>query len=63
MTTPPSWNRVKQILEAALNRLPAERAEFVGTPVATTARLTNEVQSLLAAMEQAGGVYRAASQL
>ena len=29
MKTHPSWNRVKQILEAALDRPPVERAGFV----------------------------------
>ena len=52
--TDPSWNRVKEVLEAALDRLPAERAEFVVHACGDDPGLREEVQSLLAAIGQAG---------
>src|SRR5688572_20305139 len=54
VTTHPSWNRVKQILEAALDRPPVERAEFVVRTCGDDPSLRGEVESLLAAIGQAG---------
>ena len=54
MTDTPSWHRVKEILEAALARPPAERAGCVETMCGDDASLRQEVESLLAATEQAG---------
>jgi eukaryotic-like serine/threonine-protein kinase len=53
MANPP-WARVKEVLEAALDRPPGERAQFVLQTCGDEGGLRTEVQSLLAAMEQAG---------
>ena len=50
----PSWARVKEVLDAALDRPPVERTEFVLGMCGHDRALHAEVQSLLAAMEQAG---------
>ena len=50
----PSWTRVKEVIEAALDRPPVERAEFVLRTCGDDGALRAEVESLLAAMEQAG---------
>ena len=50
----PSWARVKEVLDAALDRPPVERTEFVLGMCGHDRALLAEVQSLLAAMEQAG---------
>jgi Tol biopolymer transport system component len=50
----PSWARVKEVLETALDRAPGERAEFVLRMCGDDGALRAEVQSLLAAIEQAG---------
>jgi len=50
----PSWHRVKEIIEAALARPAAERAAFVLRACGDDTSLRTEVESLLAAMEQAG---------
>ena len=50
----PSWHRVKEIIEAALARPAAERAAFVLRMCGDDTSLRTEVESLLAAIEQAG---------
>jgi eukaryotic-like serine/threonine-protein kinase len=50
----PFWTHVKEALGAALDRPPGERAEFVLRTCGHDSALHAEVQSLLAAMEQAG---------
>src|SRR5688572_7921097 len=50
----PSWSRVKEVIEAALDRPPDERAEFVFRTCGDDGALRAEVQSLLASIEQAG---------
>ena len=50
----PSWARVKEVLDAALDRPPLERTAFVLGMCGHDRALHAEVQSLLAAMEQAG---------
>src|SRR5688500_13089987 len=50
----PSWARVKEVLDAALDRPPVERTGFVSGMCSQDRALHTEVQSLLAAMEQAG---------
>ena len=52
--TEPSWARVKEVLDAALDRRPVERTEFVLGMCGHDTALHAEVQSLLSAMEQAG---------
>ena len=49
-----SWHRVKEIIEAALARPPAERSRFVLQVCGDDSSLQAEVESLLGAMEQAG---------
>jgi hypothetical protein len=50
----PSWSRVKEVIEAALERPPGERAGFVQQACGDDRALRAEVESLLAAMDQAG---------
>ena len=50
----PSWNRVKEVVEAVLDRAPDERAAAVLRACGDDAVLRTEVQSLLAAIEQSG---------
>ena len=50
----PSWNRVKEVIEAALDRAPDERGAFVLRTCGDDGALRAEVESLLAAIEQAG---------
>ena len=50
----PSWARVKEVLDAALDRPPVERTAFVLGMCGHDRALHAEVQSLLTAMEQAG---------
>ena len=50
----PSWHRVKEIIEAALARPAAERAAFVLRVCGDDTSLRTEVESLLAAIDQAG---------
>jgi serine/threonine protein kinase/Tol biopolymer transport system component len=54
VTTDPSWNRVKQVLEEALDRPPGERRECVRRACGNDEALRAEVESLLAAIAQAG---------
>jgi serine/threonine-protein kinase len=54
MTDAPSWFRVKTLIEAALERTPDERVPFVLQHCGDDRALRAEVESLLAAMEQAG---------
>ena len=49
-----SWPRVKQMIEAALERAPADRATFLQQACGDDRALHAEVESLLAAMNQAG---------
>src|SRR5688572_7656843 len=50
----PPWARVKEVLDAALDRPPVERTALVLDICGHDRALHAEVQSLLAAMEQAG---------
>jgi serine/threonine-protein kinase len=50
----PAWNRVKEVIEGALERVPSERARFVREACGGDRVLHSEVESLLNAMEQAG---------
>jgi Tol biopolymer transport system component len=50
----PSWQRVKEITEAALSRPPEQRAAFVVEACGGDPSLQSEIESLLAAIEQAG---------
>ena len=50
----PSWNRVKEVIEGALEQAPSERARFVHQTCGDDRALQSEVESLLNAMEQAG---------
>jgi serine/threonine protein kinase/Tol biopolymer transport system component len=50
----PQWQQIDQLLEAALELTPAERAAFLDQACAADEVLRREVESLLAAHEQAG---------
>jgi serine/threonine protein kinase len=54
MMDTPSWHRVKEILQGALARTPAERSSFVLQNCGEDAYLQAEIESLLTAIEQAG---------
>jgi eukaryotic-like serine/threonine-protein kinase len=54
VTGVPSWSRVKEVIEQALERPPGERAGFVQQTCGDDRALRAEVESLLTAMEQAG---------
>ena len=54
MMDTPSWHRVKEIVQAALARTPAERIAFAQRMCGDDASLRAEVESLLAAIERAG---------
>jgi len=48
------WKRVDDLLQAALERPPAERADFLRQACAGDAALEREVRSLLASEQAAG---------
>jgi eukaryotic-like serine/threonine-protein kinase len=52
--TPERWRTIQDILHAALERAPRERAAFLDTACATDAELRAEVESLVAAAELEG---------
>jgi eukaryotic-like serine/threonine-protein kinase len=54
MINTPTWHRVKELVEAALARSPAERQAFILERCGTDSSLRVEVESLLAAIDQAG---------
>jgi non-specific serine/threonine protein kinase/serine/threonine-protein kinase len=49
------WRRVKEVYEAALERPPAERAWFLRERCGSDGELLREVESLVAAHDEAGG--------
>src|SRR5215510_9279716 len=51
--TPERWQQVKQILQSALERKPAERSAFVANACAGDPLLRSEVESLISAHDQA----------
>jgi eukaryotic-like serine/threonine-protein kinase len=53
--TPERWQRIKALLESALERAPRERAAFLKEACAADSSLQNQVESLIASHEQAGG--------
>jgi len=55
--TPTEWRRVKTLLDDALNRPAAERADFLDVACADTPTLRAEVESLLVAHEQAEAMH------
>src|SRR5215467_15870190 len=52
--TMPSWDRVKQVFQAALEREPHDRAAYVRDMCGKDRGLLAEVESLLATHEEAG---------
>jgi eukaryotic-like serine/threonine-protein kinase len=54
MTDAPSWRRVKEIFQGALEREPEERAAFVVHKCDGNDALGKEVESLLASLDDAG---------
>ena len=52
--TPDRWARVKEIFHSALERTPAERAEWLSAEAGHDPALLAEIERLLAAHEQAG---------
>jgi len=57
--TPDRWQQVKQILQSALERNPAERSAFVAQACAGDPLLRSEVESLISAHDQAGTAIEA----
>ena len=56
METPEQWPRIKEIVAAALERESGERTAFLDEACAQDAPLRAEVESLLAAYDEAGGL-------
>ena len=52
---PERWKQIDSLLQAALERPPAERAEFLRQACAGDEALEREVRSLVASEEAAGG--------
>src|SRR5688572_18746710 len=52
--TPERWTRLTELFDAALDRRPAERAEFLARSCAGDHDLRQEVERLIEAYEQAG---------
>src|SRR5438552_8154878 len=52
--TPERWQQVKQILQSALERNPAERSAFLSQACADDPALRSEVESLISSHDQAG---------
>jgi eukaryotic-like serine/threonine-protein kinase len=50
----PSWSRVKEVFQAALERAPADRASFVQQACGDDLALHREVESLLSSLREAG---------
>jgi non-specific serine/threonine protein kinase/serine/threonine-protein kinase len=50
------WPRIKDIVGAALEKEPSERSAFLDQACSTNERLRREIDSLLAAYEEAGGL-------
>jgi eukaryotic-like serine/threonine-protein kinase len=53
--TPERWQRVKELFEAALERVPAERSEFLREACGEDEALRAELESLLAEERVVGG--------
>ena len=53
--TPERWQEVKALFEACGRQAPAERSAFLDIACARDQSLRDEVESLLAEAEQAGG--------
>src|SRR2546421_4295339 len=53
--TPEHWQRIKALLESALERKPDERSAFLNEACAGDSSLRNEIESLITSHEQAGG--------
>ena len=56
VTTPEQWPKIKEIVGAALEREPCERATFLDDACAQHPELREEVESLLAAYAEADGL-------
>lgn len=54
-TTPERWERIHEIVHAALERGPAERSEYLNQTCADDSELRNQVESLIASSESPGG--------
>ena len=52
--TPDHWQRLKALLESALEREPSERPAFLSEACAGDSSLLGEVESLIASYEHAG---------
>src|SRR5258707_209228 len=57
--TPEEWARIKGIFDAAAELPRSDREQFVGAACAGDTRLSSEVNSLLAALEDAGDFIEA----
>src|SRR5712691_2079074 len=53
--TPEHWQRIKALLESALEREPGERSAFLATACADDDLLRQEIESLITSHDQAGG--------
>jgi serine/threonine protein kinase len=55
--TPERWQRIEEVLQAALDRPPAERASYLGEVCADDEELQRETNSLLDAYDEAGDFF------
>ncbi len=53
--TPERWQRIKPLLQSALERDPGERSAFLAAECAGDEALRNDVESLIASHDQASG--------
>lgn len=60
MENPEQWNKIKELFDAALDREPGERAEFLRGACGADAELLKEIESLLSAYEKAEDFSRPA---
>ena len=58
--TPERWQRIKPLLQSALERDPAERSAFLAAECAGDEALRNDVESLITSHEQSGRIHRVA---
>ncbi len=50
------WEKVKELFDAALERKPEERADFLNSACGSDISLREEIESLLAAYERSDGL-------
>jgi hypothetical protein len=57
--TPEHWQRIKRLLQSALEQEPGERSAFLTAACGSDESLRREVESFIISHEQAGGFIEA----